>query len=108
MRERFLSNLGLARRAGNVAFGFDACARAVQAGEASCVFCSADAAENTRKRMERICAGQGAEMLYIPFSLQEIGRATGRKDTALFVVTDQGLMELLKRSLEDRNGGNAE
>ena len=47
-------------------------------------------------------------MLYIPFSLQEIGRATGRKDTALFVVTDQGLMELLKRSLEDRNGGNAE
>ena len=70
------------------------------------MFCSMDAAENTKDRLNRACEKAGLSVTYVPYGISEIGGAAGKKDTAVFAVTDAGLHSLLTKSLSV-NGGNA-
>ncbi len=104
--DKFLLNLGLAHRAGKVVFGFDPVIAAIDKKGFKGIFCSDDAADNTKKRLERACDSAGLNVTYVPYGISEIGGAAGKKDTAVFAVIDVGLHSLLIKSLSV-NGGNA-
>lgn len=104
---KFLLDLGLVKKAGRGVFGFDEVAKAIDLGDARTVFFTADTAANTKKKLERLCADYEKTPVCVPFSTFDIGRAAGRKPTAVFTVTDKGFDALLHRSLE-MNGGKAE
>lgn len=104
---KFLTDLGMAKRANRAVFGFDEVEKAVDLGTARTVFITADAADNTKKKLSRLCADYGKTPCPVPFTTFDIGNAAGRKPTAVFTVTDKGFDGLLHRSLE-LNGGNVE
>ncbi len=98
--------MGLAHRAGKVVFGFDAVVNTFKQKGYTAVFCSDDAAQNTKDKLNRACESAGLSVTYVPYGISEIGGAAGKKDTAVFAVTDKGLHTLLTKSLSV-NGGNA-
>ena len=105
-QNRFLQNLGLAKRANKAVFGFDDVVKHISLNDAKAVFIASDTAENTQKKITRICGENGVKTVRVPFASRDIGNASGRKPTAVFTVTDNGFYSLLIRSLSE-NGGNA-
>lgn len=103
---KFLNDLGLAKKAGKAVFGFDEVVKYMDLGSATTIFLTQDAADNTRKKILRLCEEYEKTPVTVPFSTFEVGKAAGRKPTAVFTVTDKGFDALLRRSLE-MNGGNA-
>lgn len=103
---KFLNDLGMAKKAGRAVFGFDEVVKHMDLGSARTVYITADAAENTRKKVVRLCNDYEMAPVTVPFTIYDIGNAAGRKPTAVFTVTDKGFDKLLHRSLE-MNGGNA-
>lgn len=103
---KFLNDLGMAKKAGRAVFGFDEVVKNVDMGVARTIYLTSDAANNTQKKVTRLCADYEKNMVTVPFTMYDIGNAAGRKPTAVFTVTDKGFDALLLRSL-DMNGGNA-
>ncbi len=103
---KFLSNLGMAKKAGRAVFGFDEVVKATDLGHARTVFLTSDAADNTKKKVGRLCEDYEKTAVTVPFTMYDVGNAAGRKPTAVFTITDKGFDALLLRSL-DMNGGNA-
>lgn len=103
---KFLTDIGLARRAGTVCFGFDEVRKQAELGNAKTVFITSDASPNTVKRASRICEAANVSLRKVNFTMYDVGNAAGRKPTAVFAATDKGFDALLHKSLET-NGGNA-
>ena len=105
--DKFLTDLGLAKRAGRACFGFDEVEKRLELGEVKRVYITSDSAANTEKRITRMCEHYGTPLTKIPFDIYDIGNATGRKPTEVFAVLDKGFEALVTKSLEMMNGGNA-
>ena len=103
---KFLSNLGLAKRANKIIFGFDEVVKCVDMGKAYTVFVTSDASSNTLRRIQNVIREYDIKVTTVPFTMYDIGDAAGRKPTAVFTVTDKGFDQLLHKSLH-MNGGNA-
>lgn len=96
MSDRFLTNLGLARRAGKVARGREETLEKLTAGAVEGVFAASDTSERTRRDIASACARYGREYVPVPFTMEQIGRAIGAKPTAVFGVLDSGFYGLLR------------
>ena len=88
---KFLSLLGMCRRAGKLSCGHDAAIGSLRSKSASLCLLSSDASQRLRKEIEREASFDGRE---IPvkdlFSdMAEIGRATGLKAAGV-TVNDEG------------------
>ncbi|MEG0752074.1 MAG: ribosomal L7Ae/L30e/S12e/Gadd45 family protein [Oscillospiraceae bacterium] len=95
--DRLLSSLALCRKAGALTIGYDASIKALSGRKAVAVVVANDAAERTRRNIERECEGKKVELIYINRTQCEIEAATGRK-FALAVVCDDKLALLVKRN----------
>ncbi|WP_309122985.1 ribosomal L7Ae/L30e/S12e/Gadd45 family protein [Paenibacillus sp.] len=97
-RERTLSYLGLALRAGKLESGDEGVMKAVRSRTALLVFVANDASDNAKKKYRDKCDFYG-----VPFSLafdrQELGQSIGKADRVVVAVTDKGLSELVRKSL---------
>jgi len=103
-QDRLLSAIGMCRKAGKLAMGYDAAAVAVGKG-APLVIVTADAADRTRKNIALVCEGR-AEILETGRTMQEIERTLGRK-LAVAAVTDQNFAQLIRSSagIAKKQGG---
>jgi predicted RNA-binding protein YlxR (DUF448 family) len=82
LRARLLHALGLARRAGDLIFGFEKAASAIEAGRAAWLIEAADGAADGRRKMLQFsrraaAAGLAAPRLNGLFSSEELGLALG-------------------------------
>jgi predicted RNA-binding protein YlxR (DUF448 family) len=82
LKARLLAGLGLARRAGDLIFGFEKAATAVQAGKTAWLVEAADGADDGRRKMlqarsRALVAGLRAPRLIGVFSSEELGLALG-------------------------------
>lgn len=97
-RERALSSLGLAQRAGKLTSGDEGVLKAVRSKTASFVFIASDASENAKKKYKDKCEFYG-----VPFSFEfersELGHSIGKAERVVVAVTDKGLSELVRKSL---------
>ena len=94
MNDRFLSLLGLARKAGKLSLGSDAAADSLKKGSAVRIFLTADLSPRTVGSVEAAAEEMGIEVEKTRYSMLEIGMAVGKK-TGIVVVNDAGFAEKL-------------
>jgi len=94
-----LSLLGLALRGGNLAVGEEPVEAVARARDARVLLLAADAAENTRRRVEHFAEAGQCLWLRLPFTKAELGRAVGRNAAAVAAVTDIGLANAVVHKL---------
>ncbi len=104
IRDKVLSYLSLAAKAGRLCSGSFLTERAVRDGRAVLVIAAADASENTRKKLSDLCAHHRIPMtLYADKA--KLGRAIGRAETAAVTVTDRGFADQIGSLLTDGTTG---
>jgi ribosomal protein L7Ae-like RNA K-turn-binding protein len=94
-QDRFLTTLGLAKRAAKLVIGWDRISDYNESIEI--IFVSSDASERTIKN-----AGKRAETVLIKHSMAAVGSALGIKRAAVIAVTDTGFANLLKSKLNEQ------
>jgi ribosomal protein L7Ae-like RNA K-turn-binding protein len=97
---RFLSLLGMCRKAGKLSCGHDSSVESIKSHKAAlCVF-SSDSSERLRKEIRRECEFRNsqADSLTVEYDMNEIGRATGLR-SAVLTVNDKGLADALLKAL---------
>ncbi|HZG86752.1 L7Ae/L30e/S12e/Gadd45 family ribosomal protein [Paenibacillus sp.] len=97
-RERTLSYLGLALRAGKLASGDEGVMKAVRSRTACIVFVASDASDNARKKYRDKCEYYGVPISDV-FDRRELGQSVGKAERVVVAVTDKGLSELVRKSL---------
>ncbi|WP_322172425.1 L7Ae/L30e/S12e/Gadd45 family ribosomal protein [Acutalibacter caecimuris] len=97
--DKALSLLGLARRAGRLEAGFDACRKAARSGRAALLVAAGDISEKTYKNLcyEAHRAGIPALRLATPQAL--LGHACGVR-AGVLAVNDQGFAAAVRKECE--------
>lgn len=87
---KLLGMLGMCKRAGKLTAGFDTVTEGVRMGTIRCVFYASDVSEKTVKELRYVCEQEGAEVIALPVTMDEIGKAAAKRSGVL-AVTDAGL-----------------
>ena len=85
MNSKFLSMLGLCRRAGAVIIGTDLVTKALPSGKIKLVMYACDASANTEKKITDKCRFYGAECVKLAYGGGEIAHAIGKISTVSVV-----------------------
>lgn len=100
-RNKGLSALGMAMRAGKLITGEETVLKAVRAGKASLVLVAGDASDNTKKKFRDKCASYGVAIAEA-YDRVQIGQAIGKEMRVLIAVTDQGFAKMIQNQLSDQ------
>lgn len=90
MNNRLLALLGLARRCGKIAAGYDVTAEAAADGSSSLIFVSGDVAGRTERNIRRIAGEHGVTVVKIDDGMDDIGHAIGSAPTGVISINDAG------------------
>lgn len=104
MNNKFLSLLGIARKAGKLGLGHDAAKGAIVSGKARLCILSNDVSERLKKEFEGLTCSEasGVPVIITDCTMFELGHAVGSK-AGVITVNDEGFAEKLKRLSEDGN-----
>lgn len=94
-----LSLLGLALRGGRLVMGEEPVEAVARAKDARVLLLAADAADNTRRRVEHFADAGACLWLRVPFTKEELGRQLGRTSVAVVAITDVGLASAVVNKL---------
>ena len=98
MRDKALSLLGIARRAGYIESGTFLTEKAVKSKKAFLVVFAEDATSTTAENLRRKC-----DYYHIPYcnhgTKEELGHAIGMQERTCAAVTDRGLAQEIRRLL---------
>lgn len=97
--DKVLSLLGLCRRAGRLAPGFDVSREAARSGKAALLLAAGDVSEKTFKNLRYEAERAGIPAVRLKPSMNELGRACGIK-AGVVAVADQGFAAALIKELE--------
>lgn len=97
LRRRCLDLIGLARRAGQTAAGFEQVRARLGAGAAALLVQAADGADDGRRKVAALAKATNPDLpIVAPFSAEELGRALGRGPTVHLLLLPGNLAERLK------------
>ncbi|MFS0727884.1 L7Ae/L30e/S12e/Gadd45 family ribosomal protein [Paenibacillus sp. 1P07SE] len=99
-KDKGLSALGMAMRAGKLITGEDTVLKAIRAGKACLVLVAGDASDNTKKKFRDKCSTYGVEIAEA-YDRVLIGGAIGKEARVLIAVTDQGFAKMIRNQLSD-------
>ena len=97
--DKVLSLLGLARRAGRLEAGFDACRESARAGKAALLVAAGDVSEKTFKNLRYEAQRAGIEAVRLQTAMEELGRACGVR-AGVVAVADKGFAWALLKELQ--------
>lgn len=97
---KFLSLLGLCKRAGKLAAGEVAAEQAVRGKQAYFLILSEDASKNTKKKFRNSAAYYELPLAEIG-TKEELGRAIGTDMRSIIAVTEEGFAKKLKQLADD-------
>ena len=100
----FLGMLGLARRAGKLAFGDELVREACTDKKARCVFVAADAGMSTAKKAAFYAESANVPLVTLPHGKDALGAAIGKNGCAVCAVTDIGLAAAALQKLAAAHG----
>ena len=98
-RDKVLSLISLATKAGRCASGEFMTEGQTKSGRASLVVVAEDASDNTKKLFFNKCKYYNIPC-FVYGSKQELGEATGNDSRASIAITDRGFSETINRLLE--------
>jgi ribosomal protein L7Ae-like RNA K-turn-binding protein len=91
--------VGLARRGGRLAVGFEACAQAVAHKKAALVILAEDLSPTTAARFRHKIEKRMIDVI-VHGNKSQWGRALGREEVGLMAVLDRGLAEAIRLKLK--------
>ncbi len=95
MQNKFLSLLGMARKANRVSLGYDKALEAVHSGKSYAVFLASDLSKKTKRGLVFAAENTDIAIISTEFSIFEITNAVGTK-TGVVSVNDAGFAKKLK------------
>ena len=104
VNDPFLGMLGLARRAGKLAFGDELVRESCTDKKARCVFVAADAGMSTAKKAAFNAGGANVPLVTLPHGKDSLGAAIGKNGCAVCAVTDIGLAAAALQKLAAAHG----
>lgn len=101
MQDKFLSALGLAKRAGGAIFGTDMVRDSAKRGRAKLIIIASDASENTKKEITDTAAFYNTECIISHYTMAELSQAGGlMRQSSSVAIADENLTVLVKNSLK--------
>lgn len=88
MNKKLLSFLGLAKRAGQLAVGFDSVADTIKSGNAVLIVFSSDISNNSEEKIRRLAGSNNVNAIKIDALMSEIGNYIG-KVSGIIAVKDK-------------------
>ncbi len=79
--------LGLARRAGKIVFGTEACLQGVKRKNIKLLIVAKDAAERTKTKFSQLCKENNIQLLEI-LNIEEISKSIGSANKAIIGIKD--------------------
>ncbi len=98
---KFLSTLGLARRAGKLTYGFDMVLSNLH--KTHLILLAEDCAPRTLRNIREAAEEFGVPMMNIPYTKESLGVSIGTKPVGIIGVADRGFSGSLTKTIE---GGN--
>lgn len=98
-RNKVLSMLGLATKAGKVVTGEFSTEKAVKSGKAYVVILACDASDNTKKKFRNMCNYYEVDMREYS-DKDSLGQACGKESRASLAVTDEGLAKAVRKQID--------
>lgn len=95
MDKNILNFLGIARRAGKLALGFDAAEESVNRKKSKLIILACDVSERTRKSAEKISEKGNVKIVCSDMPMESIGNAVG-KAVGIISVNDEGFAKRLE------------
>ena len=105
MNDRFLSLLGLARRAGRLSMGFDAACESAVKGEAALILATNDVSAGSLKRLSAAAQEHGTELVLLGCGMETLASAVG-KSVRMVSVNDEGFAGKLRLLLKEDEGSS--
>ena len=96
MKDRLLSLLGIAKRAGRLTAGFDAAVISMKNGESRLLLLSDELSDRSKSAAAAAAEQYGVEFIYSGCTMEETGHALGRKHTGIVSVNDNGFAVKIK------------
>ena len=97
--QKLLSLIGLARKAGKLTVGTEAVCDAIRGGKVKLVIASAEASDNTKKRISNCAEYYGVCAEYVAVSPDMLGKAIGKTATACVSIDDETFVKLITSNL---------
>ena len=99
--DKVLGYLGLARKAGKLIFGTDACIEAIDKRKVKLVIVVKDASDRTKNKVKTLCIQK--EIFYIEWGDSKImSKAIGKQNKVVIGIKDKNLSDAIKKVI---NGG---
>ena len=99
---KFLSLLGLCRKAGKVTLGSDGVCDAVRSGGARLVILTSDASDNTKKKIKNCASYYGKRLFVCETDKETLGRRLGRAgEASCAAVCDESFAAMLERQIDE-------
>lgn len=102
MNDKFLSLLGIARRAGRLMSGHDAVKEAVRGSKANLIIFTTEASQRLRDEFQRLSEGKNITLLNTEYTINDIYSATGGR-AAVSALTDTGFSQRLIELYEEKH-----
>lgn len=101
--DKLIQDITLCKRAGKLVMGFDLVKDAMQKGNAIIVLTACDLSEKTLKEITYLTSQLEVEMLPLPYTLDDLWYAVGKRAGVLCII-DEGLSEKLLKDYAAQNG----
>ena len=95
--------LGLARRAGKLIFGTEACKQELESKKVKLIIIATDAAERTKMNFKNICSKAKVPIVEV-LTLDELSKAIGKDNKAVVGIKDTNFSNEITKII---NGGEA-
>ncbi len=99
-RNKMMSLIGLATRAGKTASGEFSTEKAVKCGQAQLVVIAGDASENTKKKFSNMCTYYQVPFL-IAADKETLGHCMGKEYRASLAVSDKNFADAILKAAKD-------
>ena len=103
-RDKVLSLIGLATKAGRTASGEFMTERETKSGRAALVILATDASDNTKKKFQNMCKYYQVP-IYFYGDKNSLGHAMGKEFRASLAILDEGFAKGIRRHLDSSIGG---
>jgi ribosomal protein L7Ae-like RNA K-turn-binding protein len=100
MDKNFYSFLGICMKAGKLKTGEENCEKLLRSGSAKLVLLADDSSENTRKKFEQKAFYYKVPLAYAG-DRDELSKAVGKVNRAVYAVIDDGFAKSILKRLED-------
>lgn len=103
MNNRFLQFLGIVKKSGKIAEGYNKCEETIKNGMAKLIILSNDISDNTKNKFENYSLRYDVPIINNGFLSEDLGKILGREEIKVLCVTDYKMSCKLISILKQQN-----